>query len=77
MKRRTASRRTRAKAMVSRAMPALGGLRIPSRGPSMRARRRPRTRGMFLRKGRLFLGFAQKEIKAAMRRAYGGRRGKK
>lgn len=32
-----------------------------------------RTRGMYLRKGRLFMGFSQKEVKNAMRRSYGGR----
>lgn len=36
-----------------------------------------RSRAMHMRKGRLFIGFTAKEIKNAMRRVYGGRRGKK
>lgn len=40
------------------------------------APRRKRSRGMFMRKGRIFMGFTQKEIKNAMRRTYGGRRRK-
>lgn len=36
--------------------------------------RRRRTRGMFMRKGRVFMGFTQKEVKTAMRRTYGGRK---
>jgi hypothetical protein len=33
-----------------------------------------RSRGMYMRKGRLFMGFSQKEVKNAMRRTYGGTR---
>lgn len=42
-----------------------------------KAPKRRRTRGMYLRKGRLFMGFSQKEVKAAMRRVFGGRKGGK
>jgi hypothetical protein len=38
-----------------------------------RPMRRRRSRGMYMRKGRLFMGYSQREVKMAMRRTYGGR----
>lgn len=49
------------------------GLKLPSFGKKKVVKVR-RTRGMYMRKGRLFLGFSQKDIKSAMRRTYGGMR---
>lgn len=42
-------------------------------GASSPARRRGR-RGLFMSKGRLFMGFSTKEVKNAMRKKYGGRK---
>jgi len=39
-------------------------------------KRRRRSRSMYMRKGRVFMGFSQKEVKNALRRSYGGRRKK-
>ncbi len=44
-------------------------------GGAPRARRR--SRGMYVRKGRLFMGFSQSDVKNAMRQRFGGRRRKK
>lgn len=44
---------------------------------TVRVKRRRRSRAMSIRRGKLYLGFTQKEVKGAMRRAYGGRRSKR
>jgi hypothetical protein len=58
-----------AQELVSRGVP-------PSQAAQLAGVRRRRSRGMFLRKGKLYMGFSQSEVKNAMRRTY-GRRGKK
>lgn len=67
-------RRYAGTAVGRKAVGGLGGIRLPSFGARPKVRKVRRTRGMYMRKGRLFLGYAQKEIKNAMRRAYGGGR---